>query len=102
MCFLIFDGFKKPLPCQLNVLSFTQPIFSLSQNKVFLLAILSWAIYKKIVNIGNQFVHALIVHFQLIVYAVLHFCMKQATVFKPFSIFCFFIEILEGARLKQL
>jgi len=30
----------------------------------------------------------------------MHFCMKQATVFKPFSIFCFFIEILEGARLK--
>jgi hypothetical protein len=26
--------------------------------------------------------------------------MKQATVFKPFSIFCFFIEILEGAQLK--
>jgi len=38
----------------------------------FRLAILSWAIYKKIVNIGNQFVHALIVHFQLIVHAFLH------------------------------
>jgi len=32
----------------------------------------------------------------------MHFCMKQAIVFKPFSISCFFIEILEGARLKQL
>ena len=58
----------------------------------FLLAILSWAIYKKIVNIGNQFVHALIVdfHFQLIVYAVLHFCMKQATVFQAFLNLLFF------------
>ncbi len=39
---------------------------------------------------------------QLIAYAAPHFCMKQATVFKPFSIFCFFIEILEGAQLKKL
>jgi hypothetical protein len=43
---------------------------------------LSWAIYKKIVNIGNQFVHF---HFQIIVYAVLHFCMKQANRFSCLS-----------------
>jgi hypothetical protein len=57
----------------------------------FLLAILSWASYKKIVN-SNQFVHALIVdfHFQLIDYAVLHFCMKQATVFQAFLNLLFF------------